>query len=290
MTKTKVFNLLRSIWKIPVLEKVLVSFTQDKYYGSFVSKITPNHYQYKNNTIRTVTRAGINYHLDISDLIDWYTFFGFKEKTLEDLIDLAQTGNTVIDIGANIGAVTLCLAKKVTPQGMIHSFEPDAVNFQKLKKNIALNNFGNIKINQLGLGNTPGVFNLEILDKNNKGKNRITENLQGDKKNSTSIKVITLDTYAKENNIKNINLIKIDVEGFEHNILLGGIETIRANKPILFIEIVDENLVYHNTSATALIQLLEKEKYTIIEAGTNKEITSNLDFSGCHIDIIATPI
>lgn len=46
------------------------------------------------------------------------------------------------------------------------------------------------------------------------------------------IEVRTLDSY----NLTNITMIKIDVENFELNVLKGGIETIKRNKPIIFIE------------------------------------------------------
>ena len=51
-------------------EVVLTYFTSDSIFGSFISKIPPNHYQYKNPSLRKAKRNGIHYNLDISDIID----------------------------------------------------------------------------------------------------------------------------------------------------------------------------------------------------------------------------
>jgi FkbM family methyltransferase len=59
-----------------------------------------------------------------------------------------------------------------------------------------------------GLGNVDGVFNLSVVDENNRGMNKIIES--NDSLNTSKIEVITLDNYIKLKNITRVDLIKID--------------------------------------------------------------------------------
>ena len=54
--------------------------------------------------------------------------------------------------------------------------------------------------------------------------------------NSFSIQSMTIDSYVEENNL-NVGLIKVDVEGEEKNLLKGAINTLKTQKPILFLSI-----------------------------------------------------
>ena len=59
-----------------------------------------------------------------------------------------------------------------------------------------------------GLGNVDGVFNLSVVDENNRGMNKIIES--NDSLNTPKIEVITQDNYIKLKNITRVDLIKID--------------------------------------------------------------------------------
>lgn len=285
--KTKVIDKIRLIWTMPFLERFLIKITEGKEFGSFVTKLPPNHYQYKEGTIRNIKRNGINYKLDLSDIVDWYIYFGFSELSRKKLYKQLRKGDVVFDVGANVGDVSLNFSKLVTEMGEVHSFEPDPINYKRFEDNLNKNKLNNIKPNNLGVGNLPGVFYIASVKEGNKGMNRIV-----DEKNSNTrkINVTTIDNYVKENNITKINLIKIDVEGFEHNVLLGAKESLIRFKPKFFIELDNTNLVEQNSSAKSLITLLEKNKYKIKHAETDEAITSKSNFENCHYDIIAIPI
>src|SRR5260221_2442029 len=88
-----------------------------------------------------VVRDGIAYDLDLSQGIDFAIYLGgmFERDTARALIRLVEPSSLVVDIGANIGAHTLRLAKLVGPHGQGLAFEPTEFAFAKLKQNLKLN-------------------------------------------------------------------------------------------------------------------------------------------------------
>ncbi len=287
--KKKILNGLREVWKIPILEKILVHQTKGNFFGSLITKLPPNHYQYSKNTIRKVKRDGINYQLNLSDIVDWFIYFGFKELSRQNLYDLTNENDCVIDIGANIGDVTMHCSEKVGKGGEIHSFEPDPVNFERLKTNLHLNNFSNITINKFGLGFEIGNCYIANVDSHNQGMNRIV-NPTSNTNNLSQVQMTTLDIYIKEKGLEKVDLIKIDVEGFEFNVLKGSKEVLDSYHPTLFIELDDENLIEQGSSAKELLEFLEVRNYEISHAETGEKMTKEAIFDKCHYDIIARHI
>jgi FkbM family methyltransferase len=207
--KTKLLNILRLIFIFKPFETILTYFTSGSIFGSFLSKIPPNHYQYKTPVSRKVKRNGINYKLDISDIIDWYIYYGFRELSKELLLANIKENDTVIDVGANVGEISLRAANIVgNKKGKVYSFEPDHVNFNRFLNNMRINAVKNITPINKGLGNVAGSFSLSVVNENNRGMNRIIES--NDSLNTSKIEVITLDNYIKLKNITRVDLIKID--------------------------------------------------------------------------------
>jgi len=282
--KTKTFDFFRQIFKISFLERILVKFTTNKPFSSILVKFIPNNYQYTSNSIRIVNRKGINYKLNIFDYVDWWIYFGLIDESRERLYGLAGDGNTIIDVGANMGETIMNFSNIVGTKGEVYGFEPDRINHERCNDNLKLNNFKNIILNNVGLGDVPGQFKIKVDTPSNRGGNRISNST--DDTNTEIINVITLDDYVNNNKIHRINLIKIDVEGFELNVLKGAVKTLNQFKPILFIELDDTNLNQQNHSAKELVSFLMTLGYKIVNAETNEKITEDSDFKNCHYDII----
>lgn len=283
--KTYVFDLFRAVFKIRFLEKIIVKLTIDKQFGSIITKVPPNYYQYKKRTIRFVERNNVNYELDISDLIDWYIYFGFKEKARTELYNLVNESNIVFDIGANIGEVTLNFAKIVGDSGTVFSFEPESNNYKKLENNIKLNSFKSIVLNNIGLADKNSLLKIYNIEERNCGMNRILDN--GPENDFLGeIEVVKLDEYIANNNISKVDLVKIDVEGYEYNVLKGSNSLLKELHPILFIELDDNNLKMQGDCALDLIKLLCNLNYSILHAENKKELSINDNYDNCHFDII----
>src|SRR5277367_6448201 len=93
------------------------------------------------NNFATVQRRGLVWSLDLSEGIDFsiYLLGAFERSTVVTLEKLVKSGDVVMDIGANIGAHTLGLARSVGPSGRVFAFEPTDFAFDKLQRNLDLN-------------------------------------------------------------------------------------------------------------------------------------------------------
>ncbi len=286
--RRKLLDKLRLLWKVDLLERALVRFTIGRPYGALITKFPPQHHQYRKGTYRHVVRDGIRYELDIADIVDWFIYFGFEDQARKRLYGLIHLGNMVIDVGANVGDITMHMAKLVGPEGRVYAFEPHPVNHGRVMRNLALNAFGNIKLERMGLGNDPGKFAMQSRDDANQGMNRIVPGSQGISSDE-SIDVTTLDDYVRENGLRSLEVIKIDVEGFESRVIQGGMATLRRWKPVLFIEVDEVNLAEQGSSPQQLLALLVELGYRFEDAATEKPITMDDGLAGCHFDMIAWP-
>lgn len=141
----------------------------------------------------------------------------------------------VIDGGANLGFHTVQFAK-LANQGEVYSFEPQPLIYNVLSTNCLVNSLSNIvKQYRLGLGDEPTSLKMTPLKEQeftpeciNYGGRGVTASDEGEEK----VEIITIDSL----NLPKLDFIKLDVQGFEYKALMGGIDTIKNNKPIIFLE------------------------------------------------------
>lgn len=142
-----------------------------------------------------------------------------------DSIDF-KDGDVVIDIGGNIGMVSIYLAKKY-PFLKIYAFEPVKQNYENFLKNIELNNINKDIIKVFNLAITKDRRDVILTSPfNNSGASNIYNNFRGSgniiSNNDISIKSITFDDIFSNNNISKCKLLKIDCEGAEYEILYSA--------------------------------------------------------------------
>ncbi len=282
--KTRVLNFFRRFFILPMPEGILVKQCL-KNSSSILEKLIPPNYLYKKPALRTVKRNGITFKLDISDVMDHYIYWGYRERGYNSILEVLKNAKVLMDVGANIGDTALFYAS-INPGAAIYAFEPHPRVFKKSVENVELNNFSNIHLINSGLGEQQGIFKLYEVNENNAAMNRIIA--EEKKLPYQEVTVQTLDRVVEERHISKIDFIKLDVEGYEHAVLLGGKNTITKSKPVMFIELDDSNLVENNSSARALIQTLQSYGYSEIYRADNlTPISVNEDFNNCHYDIIA---
>jgi len=193
---------------------------------------------YKKNQIHT--RDKIKWCLDLNEGIDLSIFlFGTSEKKIQNLKKIFKLNQklTIIDIGANIGSISIPLAKTFN-KSKIYSIEPTHYAFKKLVKNLKLNSDlkKNISINQLFISkmNKPKkVWSSWNFDNNRNKHKQHLGTLNPIKKKS----YMSLIKFIKLNKIKKVDFIKLDVDGHELDVLKSGEKFLKAKKPVIFIEI-----------------------------------------------------
>jgi FkbM family methyltransferase len=169
----------------------------------------------------------------------------FELKELEIFQNLLKKGMTVVDAGANIGLYSLVASKIVGDSGKVFSYEPSFETFQRLKKNIEINNVSNIFLTNCGLGETEDEVLILRQDIGTKDAERyiMPKNYVADEKLinvkeiniKEEIRIDTLDNNLKKNQINKIDFLKIDTEGFEYYILLGAKKILLSSPEIIML-------------------------------------------------------
>lgn len=170
-------------------------------------------------------------------------------------VSAVNKGDTVLDIGANIGTYTVLASKKVGPKGKVYAFEPDPTNLTILKKNLTKNSCANVVVVNKALSDITGTMALK-KDRFAPGETRIS------KKGSTRVQVIRLDDFVAQNKITP-TVVKMDIEGAEVGALVGGAKTFTQNKIKLFIEVNPKALVAFKQTSKSLLTVLDSLGFTI---------------------------
>lgn len=167
--------------------------------------------------------------------------FGFYEIMLrQDYLKGGQTlreGDTVIDVGANIGAFTVLAARIVGPKGRVIAIEPDKPTYQQLVRNIALNKLTNVVALNCALGETDGkgVLYSGAISLFSSMYSTVDGRETGSA--SQEMEVMTMETLLKSQNIERCDYLKMDCEGAEHQIVDSMSRAVAARFPQVTMEV-----------------------------------------------------
>ena len=154
----------------------------------------------------------------------------YSEGEVEVFRQIVRPGDVVVEVGANIGAHTVFLAKHVGPLGRVFAFEPQRILFQTLCANLALNHLTNVYCMQQAVGAEAGSVMVPFWDYS-KTDNYGAVSL-GKYNFGEPVPVVTLDSL----NLHWCNFLKVDVEGMELAVLQGASELIARAAPIMYVE------------------------------------------------------
>lgn len=165
----------------------------------------------------------------------------YEPGTLHIFQNFLQAGDCFIDIGANIGLMSIFASKLVGKTGKVIAFEAHPETYKWLQFNIDLNKATNIQANGFALGKRNGnALIYDNWDINRGGASLVVKSAESE---SYPVEIKVLDDLLDENTIP--KLIKIDVEGFELPVLQGAEKTIRAHQPILVVEYSPNRANHH---------------------------------------------
>lgn len=158
----------------------------------------------------------------------------YSEAEVNALLTALKPGGTVVEAGANIGALTVPLAKKA---GAVYAFEPQRTTFYALCGNVFLNNLKNVFCFQRGLGSSSTVVMIPDIDYDFAGNYGAYSMAQ-----QTGFDVVPTKVPVEVNRLDDFglpacDLLKIDVEGMEVEVLKGAAGLIKAYRPVLYVEI-----------------------------------------------------
>jgi FkbM family methyltransferase len=166
-------------------------------------------------------------------------YFGEDRKISWVCSRLIQPGDTVIDIGANMGSVSLVLSALVGKRGRVHSFEPNPQMQALIESSIARNGIENIRLHRMALGARAGELVLSIPRGHTGAASFIPARAMADH-DQICVPVDTLSAALAGEDIDRIRLVKVDVEGFEPQVFEGGAEMFARTPPdVILFELLD---------------------------------------------------
>ena len=207
--------------------------------------------------------------------------FKQKHQHLKPVLQAYIRYNAIIvDVGAHCGQMAKLFCH-MAPNGHVYAFEPGRYAWSLLTKTQQYHQFHNLTLINQGLSNTPqelilhtpikksGSVGFGLSSVGHHQKNRFNNFIQ------ENITLTCLDIFKIQNNIAVIDFIKIDIEGHEMKMLKGAINTLTDDKPTLLIEIDDNMLQHHGSTAKELLDFLYTLDYKII-------YQHGVDYLLCH--------
>jgi FkbM family methyltransferase len=198
-----------------------------------------------------------------------YFFSRYKIRTLRSdkkegdffyFLGLLPPSGTVLDIGANIGIMTVHLARNSSRT--VIAFEPMPYNLIALKRVIQHYKLSEVQVMEYALGNTEGFLEMvmpmvgpvRMQGLSHVVHDSIKDHNQGEK---VTVPVHRLDDIQVLRETTRVTGIKMDVENFEFYVLDGAQELLAKHHPVLYIELWD------NENRYQCFQLLKKLDYSI---------------------------
>ena len=172
-----------------------------------------------------------------------------KENDFFHFIKLIPENTLVLDIGANIGIMSVILCRKIK-NIEVYSFEPVPVNSLILNRILSFFKIKNIKVFNYALGNEdkkaemfmPVLNSVKMQGLSHVVHHSIQESKIGEKFKTEMKKLDNVPELAVLG--KRISAIKIDVENFEYYVLDGAREIIKKHKPVIYIELWENDNRY----------------------------------------------
>jgi FkbM family methyltransferase len=245
-------------------------------------------------TGEAIKHQDIVYYLHPDDVVSRQIFMlgYFDNHVLHTLLHFMKQSQSFLDVGANIGAMSLNIAKHSTIP--ILALEPVSSNFALLEKNIQANKL-NIQAKQVAVGAEDGETLIYLAEKNH-GDHRLGL-MEGEERPSETIKIQRLDACIAGTNLQAPYLVKIDVQGFEPYVLQGATSLLKAPCYIVM-EVWPNGLEMCGSTVEALDQICKSADLIIYQIHDDGSFTLSEslmvlteplpDIYGAHIDVLLT--
>jgi FkbM family methyltransferase len=170
----------------------------------------------------------------------------------ELLLSRLGSGQTFVDVGANIGYYSVIADQVVGTAGSIYAFEPEQKNFELLARNMNNCTCRDVHLHQAGLSDVTGVNQL-YLSPDNWGDHRISP---GEGREKQSVAMLCGDDLLAG---RRIDFLKIDTQGAEYQVVKGLKHSILKNSGWLtvIVEFWPWGLAASGSSAEALVELIQ---------------------------------
>jgi FkbM family methyltransferase len=186
---------------------------------------------------------------------------GFVER----LLSVLQRGDVFVDVGANIGVISLIVADETRATDLtIHCFEPEPANVARLRRNVSLNGFQDrVTVHEVALGRRDERARFFVRGQVGAGMHSLLVGPDAEDE-AVDVQVVTAGRYMQELQVR-CDVVKIDVEGSEMDVL-AGMHDLFASGAVrhLLIEVHPRELAAAGSDPDALRRWLEDRDYDLI--------------------------
>ena len=154
-----------------------------------------------------------------------FQFKEYEEHVRKALREHVHEGDTFVDIGTNVGVMSLLAGTLVGPKGRVMAIEPEPANLQMLYRGIIINKLANVEVWPFAASNTRAIFSLGGLS-----NGHIEDASAGGK----LAQAVVLDELLGD--LPRLDCVKIDIEGHEPAATEGFWKNLTKHRPALIVE------------------------------------------------------
>ncbi len=223
---------------------------------------------------RSVFRTSHGFRLngDLTEYLQaWIYIFGSYElPTVRFIRSYLRTGDTAVDVGAQIGYLTLVMATAADRTTAVISFEPESSNIARFNANMELNGVTNVTLIEKAVSEHEGMLKLYLSADENAGTHS-TVFVEGNvSERFVEIPATTLDAAIGALGQDHVDLVKIDVEGGEIDVIKGAERVLEHHRPVVIAELSDALQRARGSSCQAFKEYMKDygyEAFTIADSG-----------------------
>lgn len=187
----------------------------------------------------------------------------YEEAQWKFVSRVLRPGMCFCDVGANQGFYTLLAANLVGASGRVLAFEPAATEVRKLRRNIRLNGFRNVLVENSAVAAAAGLETFHLV----RGHQGSWSSLRPpaddvmSKVDIAQVRTVQLDDYVLQAGLPRVDVLKIDVEGAELSVLEGARRILADDGPIVLAEIEERRTRQWGYAAEDIIEFMRGQQY-----------------------------
>jgi len=251
------------------------------------------------NPVQRVRRSGIELELDLREGIDLSLFlFGvFQGHVLKLMRQWVPADGVILDVGANIGAMTLPMAQHVA-RGRVLAVEPTDFAQAKLRANLALNPqlAARVSVFQMFLADRPGAessltaYSRWPVGAASAESHPVHKGVAMPTRGGQT----TLDELVARERLQTLSLVKIDTDGHEFTVLSGAATSLEKFRPVVVFEASEYLMRPPKAVFEDFEKLFAQQRYRICHPGSMAALTATqfrqLCPQGGSLDLVALPL
>lgn len=200
----------------------------------------------------------------------------YEAGTISVLKQSLREGDVFIDVGANVGMMSLAASKFVGSRGQVYAFEPLAEALRILTTNLTINRVKNVLVVPEACGARQELRTI-YEQQANRGCSSLLKPVDcvAEQKD---IVVNRLDDFIEAEGIKKVKMVKIDVEGWELEVLKGSRRLLsQPQSPIICVEYSHSHRLYAGIQEDVYQFICSSNNYKIFKLARGKEFISCLE-------------